>query len=384
MPRREEPLPGVTRLDDGRFEALVYLGRDARGKRQHTRRRFATVVEANRCKRRTIEERDAGARAHDEGMTVAALCERFLALPTDRRAPSTIRNYRYALAGHVLPRLGGTRLDRLSTMALQRHFDELRALGVGQSAVRTAHAALSGAFRQAVAWGLVARNPASGVVLPRYRPTNPATPVSAADARRLLETAARDEETGPCLWFLVSTGLRVGEACALGWSAVDLDAGLLHVRRHLQQDEAGAWRLVKGAKSKAGERPVKLSPQTVALLRTQRARQNAWRLALGPDWAASDLVFTLRTGAALTRDVVAYRLKKACDRLAIPVLTPHDLRSTHSTLAAEAAERSDLLALQQRLGHGDFSQTRDYIRPDVSGQTALADRLDEALRQREG
>lgn len=384
MPRKESPLPGVELLPDGRARALVYLGRDAAGKRRYTRRTFATVTAANDWKRDLLRSRDDAARPDDAGMTVAVLVARWLALPTDRRSPSTLALYRHALERHILPALGSTRLDRLSTAVLQRHVDGLSTLGIGPRSIQTAYVALSGALKRAVAWGLIARNPAAGVVLPLYHPENPATAIGLDDARRLLADVAGDEVAGPAIALMLLTGCRVGEVLALGWPAVDLDRGLLHVRRHLRQvtgADGWRWELAEGAKTRSGERTVKLSTEAVAILRRHRARQAAWRLALGADWPASDLAFTRPDGGALTPGAVQYALKVACRRLGIERLTPHDLRSTHTTLLAEAAAETELLALQRRLGHRQLSQTLDYRKPDAAEQAGLAERLDERLRE---
>jgi integrase len=379
-PKKDVPLPGVEVLADGRCRALVYLGRDAGGQRRYTRRTFPDVKAANAWKVATLRERDAGTRVDDAGMTVRSLCLKWLELPGVRRGASTRQTYRVALERHVLPGLGGTRLDRLTTWGLQTHFDALVDAGRGVPSLTQAHKALSGALKQAVAWGLLEKNPCRGVVLPPHDPDNPAAAVPLADARALLAACLDDEEHGALFALLLFTGLRIGEAAALGWGAVDLEAGVLRVVRHLTHRGSG-WVMIAGAKSKAGQRPIKLSAEAVAVLKRQRANQNAWRLALGADWAAGDLVFTDRTGCLLSRSMPGRALERLCARAGIARLTPHDLRASHATFAAEAAERSDLLALRQRLGHADLSTTLGYVQQGTEGQAEMVARLDELLRE---
>jgi len=379
MARREVPLPGVHPLPNGGFEVLVNLGKDATGQRRQRRRRFATLAHANNWKRDQLRARDAGTRTDDAGMTVQSLCTRWLDLPTDRRTAATIITYRQALTGHVYPVLGSTRLDRLTTWDLQRHFDGLRTAGRGLTIIRMAHKALSGACQQAVAWGLIERNPCRGVILPVPVP-EPAVALSVTQARALLAAARSDPVCGVLVALMLLTGLRVGEACALGWSDVDLDAGLVRVRRRVTKDADNHPVILEGAKSKSGRRAVKLSPETVALLRRQRATQNEWRLAMGATWADLDLVFTQPDGRGVHRNVVGRAIERLAEAAGLERLTPHDCRHTHTTLAGEIAGRTELLALQQRLGHGSISQTLDYMHPDVSGQAGLAERLDERLR----
>lgn len=101
-------------------------------------------------------------------------------------------------------------------------------------------------------------------------------------------------------------GLWRDEALGLSWSNIDLGSGLLHIRRHLrrerlpagQQQETGRKTrfVLQGLKTEKSRRTLHLTPALDGLLRTHRARQARERLAAGPEWGESGLVFT--TGRA--------------------------------------------------------------------------------------
>ncbi|WP_240325331.1 hypothetical protein [Amycolatopsis thermalba] len=62
--------------------------------------------------------------------------------------------------------------------------------------------------------------------MPRERAPSP------AEAARLVEKAfALHEDWGTLVWLVMTTGIRRGEACALRWSRVDLDEGIIEIRR---------------------------------------------------------------------------------------------------------------------------------------------------------
>ena len=99
------------------------------------------------------------------------------------------------------------------------------------STVRQVHAVISGALSAAVRWDWIAANPARGAVRPRQAPPQP-DPPSPADAARIVDGAfAVDDDWGTLVWLVMTTGMRRGEVCALRWSRVDLDLGVVDVRR---------------------------------------------------------------------------------------------------------------------------------------------------------
>lgn len=82
-------------------------------------------------------------------------------------------------------------------------------------------------------------------------------------------------EDRTCIGILLCchTGLRIGELCALCWEDIDLDAGILHVRRTIQrmkryQDGGSSSQVVFSTpKSKRSSRDIPLTPVMLKLLR---------------------------------------------------------------------------------------------------------------------
>ena len=85
-------------------------------------------------------------------------------------------------------------------------------------------------------------------------------------------------------------GLRRDEVIGLAWAEINLDQGVAFVRETGSGDDP---------KSESGVRAVPLPAVAVAALRAWRKRQAAERLAWGPDWTDTGLVFTREDGAAV-------------------------------------------------------------------------------------
>lgn len=83
--------------------------------------------------------------------------------------------------------------------------------------------------------------------------------------------------------LLVGTGLRRGEALALTWRVVDLDAGAVRVSGTLAR--VGGQLVTTAPKTAKSRRSVPLPTPVIAALRAHRARQATERLRAGSEWS---------------------------------------------------------------------------------------------------
>jgi integrase len=181
---------------------------------------------------------------------------------------STAVSYAFQLRQHVVPVLGRRPLAKLTAADVQRWQAGKLAEGLSPRTVQYQHAILRRALGQAERWGLVGHNVAAVVAAPRpaFREVQP---LSVEEARTLLATAADDRLYA--LWAVaLAVGLRRGEALALRWCDIDLDAGTLRVARTVQRiDGKLVFAEPKTARSR---RTVPLPPVAVAALRGHRDR----------------------------------------------------------------------------------------------------------------
>jgi integrase len=127
--------------------------------------------------------------------------------------------------------IGRHRLDKLRPAHLVGLYNVKAAEGLSAASLQHLHAVIRRALNVAVKWQLITVNPAALVDAPRAS-QHEITPLSATEARRLIEAARGDRMEARWLVGL-ALGLRQGEALGLRWEDVDLDAGLLRVRRAL-------------------------------------------------------------------------------------------------------------------------------------------------------
>jgi integrase len=173
-------------------------------------------------------------------------------------------------------------------------------------------------------------------------------------------------------------GLRRDEITGLHWTETDLDAGVAAVLETASGE---------GPKSESGSRPVPLPEVVVDALRAWRRVQAADRLAWGPDWQDTGLVFTREDGSPVTGQWVSSRFETLAFRAGLPPVRFHDLR--HGAASMLKAAGIDTKIISAILGHSRTSFTdAAYVTlfPDVEriAADAAAAVVPRRPRRREG
>ena len=114
----------------------------------------------------------------------------------------------------------------------------------------------------------------------------------------------------------LAVGLRQGEALGLRWTDVDLSDGTLRVQVQLQR-LGGEFKLVE-PKTSRSRRTILLPAFAIAALRDHRVHQLEERMAAGPDWRESALVFTTSRGTQLDAKNVTHRFQALLEKLGLP------------------------------------------------------------------
>lgn len=360
---------------------------DLTGRRRQTRRRgFATRRAAQSAMTGLLSEMEKGIYVAPSRQSLADFLEQeWLPAIAATVRPATWDSYSRVLRLHVIPmpvgrvpvqEVDGPRLNTLYARLLRAKPD---GHGLSPRSVQYVHVILHRAFRDAIRWDRLFRNPCDAADPPRGL-TRPRLRVwSAQEVAHFLRLAAEDRLIG--LWHLIcTTGMRRGEALGLQWEDVDLDAGRLSIKRTLIQianytKDGTDWTL--GApKTRSGFRLVELDARTVAVLRAHRARQAEERLRLGGHYLTNDFVFTRHDGRPLHPKLVSQQFRRLVRRLELPTLSVHGLRHTWATLALQAGVHPKVV--QERLGHAQISVTLDtysHVTPamDREAATTVAD-----------
>lgn len=155
--------------------------------------------------------------------------------------------------------------------------------------------------------------------------------------------------------FMLCTGMRAGEACAILWQDVDLETGTIFVRRTVTYNAEGKIE-VGTPKTLSGMRDIPINDSCRKILEFQKKRNRE------AGFPADGLVFPAVNGGmirngALNHEISRIRKKLAEQKVYIDHFTSHALRDTFATRYIEQGGSPELL--RDILGHSSIAITMD-------------------------
>jgi integrase len=337
---------------------------------------------AARTKREALAKLDEARRQAGAGIapsgqaTVASIIDAWLDGHHGRRLkPATRDNYRTVAELYVTPHLGNVRAVKLTPDRVRRWLDNLEEAGRSANTRRLARSTLRRALELAERDGIVARNVAALVDGPGTASTRLDDALSTDDANRVLE-AARGDRLEALAHVLLTLGLRRGEALALRWDGVDLDAKTLRVEGTFTRGNTVYY---STPKTTSGARTIPLVGDLPAVLTAHRKRQAAERLAAGELWHDDGWVFTTEIGTAIDPSNALHWWYRLTERAGIGRRRMHAARHTTATLMLDRGVPLELVS--KVLGHKGLAITADvYARPTADAQRRALETMADALK----
>lgn len=289
----------------------------------------------------------------------AEFVSRWESLVLTQHKPSTQVTIRSHFRKHLVPFFGRWQMREIGPEEVQRFVSSVKVSG---KTAKNLFATFQMLWKSARAWGYVAHDAVSDVVLPkRQRVTRRF--FSVEEVQRIL--AAAPEPYHTFYWLAVETGMRAGELCGLRVNDFDLERGLVSVRQSV-------WRgKFQSPKSENAVRCFALSPRLVAhvesCLKTWKPNERG-------------LFFATRSGTPWDANLLVKRkLYPLLDALGIERGGLHAFRHTNSTLMDRLGV--PLKVRQERLGHSDPSLTLGvYTHVASEDDVRIAEELDAMLR----
>lgn len=350
------------------------------GKRHQRRKHFDRAGEANDFADSLNRDTPYDA----SRITVGEWLEKWAEMYMERLEATTqiayrriIERWTQAIGRVKLAELKPSHIDRFYA-ALTSPKHPLSTKPLSSSTVQRHHAVMHRALKMAIRDGLLDRNPLDLV----DRPKNNELDLQLPDMKDV--QAQVDALAGTALYLPVvlalMTGMRQSEVLGLRWDLVDLEGGVLHVRRVRQRLGAKAlekvslnaytrlvpdmpgWIERERTKSKHN-RSIYLAAPLVALLKRARLRQRELRMKYGPGlYFASDYVCTYEDGQPMGDSELSHAMQKVCRY--------HDLRHINGTqLLIAGFSPADVAEL---LGHTTPTTTLRFYAHSVAEQRKLA------------
>lgn len=266
--------------------------------------------------------------------------------------PKTQADYENRIYQHIIPEIGQIPLDKLASKALQQFYHRLKQGGRLQSVdrygpglsdrmVKCCHVTCRAALDQAVAQGLLLKNPAAACKVPSTHPQRIQI-LTPEEIRRLL-IQAKEDDCYEMLLLELATGLRRGEILALQWDDLDFRTGALRIERQVQRVRGGL--MISAPKTKSSCRSIILPTPILGVLQGYRQKiQSRWMFP-SPK----------REDSPLDPAAVRKKVAKVLERAECKHIRFHDLRHTFATNAL--AHGMDIKTLSTIIGHVTSSTT---------------------------
>lgn len=336
--------------ESGVWNGWVSMGHDENDNpvRRHVRGKTCRDVSERVAELEKQRSDTVGLAASNAKATVGEWFDEWLTIIKRTRKPRTWSTYDSLIRTHC-EQLRKTSMHRLTVRQIDDLLDHV-ATTVSPRRASNLHRTLRACLNLAMKRGRLPANPCRYAAVPRVI-EHEIEPLTLTEVRLLLAAAAEVRNTAR--WSVaLALGLRQGEALALRWSDIDLDAATLQVRRQVQRlgwehgcretkpDHRGAscplrhggGLVFEETKSRAGRRVVALPGQLVSQLREQRRSQAVERLAAGPAWIEQDLVFAQPDGKPIDGRADSRAWKALLKKAGVRDARLHDARHTNATL----------------------------------------------------
>ena len=360
----------IRKRKDGRWEGRYVVGHDPITGKMISRNVLGkTQAEVKEKLRTAIENSKRLDYTQTGKYTVGQwMDEWFEAYAKVKVRPSSHQTYKGYIENHIKPNIGDIPIEKLTSLQLQKFYrllltegrvprieSEKQPKGLSAKTVRNINQVISSAMDMAVRHKLILSNPTEGCELPKVEHREMKT----LPAERLGAFLREAKESGVYeLYYLdLATGLRRGELLGLKWEDIDLQNGVIHVRRQVARVDGEVKELP--LKTKNSYRNISISQDAVAMLTEMEAHRS------------SDYVFPSSTGGPISPDSVNNMLHRVLKRAGLPSIRFHDLRHTFATLALQNGV--DIKTVSGMLGHFSAGFTLDtYAHVTTSAQKEAA------------
>lgn len=239
-------MASIRKRPNGKWQAAIYVGRDANGKQMFRYVTRDTYKECKAAAREIEQEVEEGKLVNIRNMRVIAWIKEWLDANEYSYSPATISLYNNYLKNHYQPYFNNLKLDQLTEI----HITKFRNYLLGKMKPSSARRCFS-ALKKMLADALKDKSPAKGVKAPQ--PNDPdveaPTPEDFAKIYSIVKGSYYELPTLIAGWM----GYRRGEVLALRINDLDFETNRIRVDEAWTKTKDGTY-VIKAPKSKNGYR----------------------------------------------------------------------------------------------------------------------------------
>jgi integrase len=375
---------------DPRGENTFRLRYRVNGER-FTKTVHGSLSDARRMLRELLHAGDTGAHVAPDRITVADWIEQWLAAGAPgrkrkERTAKTAERYSELMRRHVIPALGGVRLQELDVTAIDRVYAGL-AKKLAPRTAHMVHVVFNACLATAARKRHLSFNPASAAEAPASGESDHGQVLDAKQLRELIE-GFKGTSLYPIVACAALTGARRNDILALRWSDFDPANKTLRIERALEKSKTG-YRF-KEPKTARGVRTITIDNDLVELLVAEREKYLRIIAGVCSDTKVNLGLVKLPEGALMfpstsgrSFDLTKPRAPRTVTRVfsertewaGFKNLRFHDLRGSHETALLDAGVPVHVVAA--RCGHDPAVMLRAYAKRTAGADESAAEAIGE-------
>lgn len=262
---------------------------------------------------------------------------------------STYNGYSYKVFKYIIPYIGEIPLNEINDTLLNDMVAAWEENNLSPSSIKVIFRLVNNCLEKAVENGLLLKNPAEKVVLPKesFKKVGALN----MDEQKLLEKAALDKLDGIGLAVLLGlrTGLRIGEIAALKWENIDFQRGIIRIEKTLQRipiksAEYKTKIIIDKVKTRASNRIIPMSDSVKEWLSNRQLKTK------------NNFVLSSNEKPCEPR-LITYHFHQIREIAGLKHIHFHQLRHTFATRCLET--RANAVSVSSLLGHSSIKMTLD-------------------------
>ncbi len=276
--------------------------------------------------------------------------------------------------------LGDKILKELTQLNVQNATNDLIEKGYKERTIREALGVFRECLDSAVINKIISINPCQQILIKNSNECQKERRVLSQWEQDLFLEEVKNSYYKEAYYFLLLTGVRIGEFSGLQWNDIDWDKKVVKINKTMSTGYYDGKKVeeLTTPKTSNSYREIPFFGETEHILKDWKKKQDQYKVKLGDRWRANpehgDLIFTTTMGSPVTRYVIAHDLKKIEKNLnlkeqskayfegrkprVIEHLHPHCFRHTFATRCFE--KNMSPVIVQSIMGHSNYDTTLSY------------------------
>lgn len=261
------------------------------------------------------------------------------------------------------------KLKYITPLNIQAYIQNMLDMGKKRKTITKNLSYIKMIFKHALKNNIITNNPCENIDLPKMTLVEKTKLLQQKpkplylekeDLLTFLNEAKNDAYAYPyyyMVFFLIYTGARLGEVCAMEWDNFNTKNKTIKITQNIYGCSQKNY-YVQTPKTKNSIREISISQSFIDVMKEWRLIQNKQKIKNANNWDRTyNFIFTSRYYPGkpiLTCNLYGF-IKKIAKKIGLSWIHPHTFRHTHTSLLAAAGE--SLEVIQDRLGHTNDSTT---------------------------